>query len=250
MKTRVVPAVARATAILFHLAQSQGKCTLSQIARDLGVLPSTCLHILRQLAESGLVSYDAEFKRYGLGLGVVTLAQQFNRQDPFVSAAKPAIERIARTFRMKGTASEADGRDWIVVVAGTETMNEVHLDTPVGYRVPIFAGATGRCAAAFGSWSDAQLAANFRKVRWQAPITFEDWRAEVEAVRRTRIAVDAGRYRAGITTMSTPILSSSGTATCFIGIVTISPQLSAATRKSVGKALLAAAEEIERELRM
>ena len=109
MTLRAVPAVRRGVAILYYLAGTTEERGVSRIARDLGMLPSTCLHILRELAAGGLVTFDAARKTYALGLGVLTLSRQFSRKHTFAQLAQPHLERIAREFNVKVTASENDG---------------------------------------------------------------------------------------------------------------------------------------------
>src|SRR5690606_10540803 len=63
-RIREVPAVSRAIAILRLLGRGQGPMTLKAIAEELGMVTSTCLHILRVLVSEGLVKVDASSKRY------------------------------------------------------------------------------------------------------------------------------------------------------------------------------------------
>ena len=61
-----VPAVRRAGAILWELSNRAAPMNLSQASRAVGVIPSTCLHILRELVSARLVSYDSNSKTYQL----------------------------------------------------------------------------------------------------------------------------------------------------------------------------------------
>ena len=83
-RTGDVPAVRRASAMLWHLGHHPDGLSLSRIARDLEVLPSTCLHILRELGAARLVAYKAKDKLYRLGSGVLSLARQLTGQNRFV----------------------------------------------------------------------------------------------------------------------------------------------------------------------
>jgi DNA-binding IclR family transcriptional regulator len=57
------PAIARAAAILRLLGKSDVPLGVNAIARELGLVPSTCLYVLRALAEEELVAFDADTKR-------------------------------------------------------------------------------------------------------------------------------------------------------------------------------------------
>ena len=65
-----MPAVRRAASILWELADGSTPMSLSQISRAVDVIPSTCLHILRELATARFVSYDPGSKTYQLGSGI------------------------------------------------------------------------------------------------------------------------------------------------------------------------------------
>lgn len=83
-----VPAVARAVRLLERLAVAGGARSLSDLARDLGVGPSSLLAILTTLRHAGLVCRDQE-GRYTVGPGLAALGQ--------AAACKlRACERFAR----------------------------------------------------------------------------------------------------------------------------------------------------------
>ena len=63
---RQFPAVTRAVAILRALGQSPEPLGVNAIANQLGLIPSTCLHILRVLVAEELVAFDPDNKKYTL----------------------------------------------------------------------------------------------------------------------------------------------------------------------------------------
>ena len=92
--TREVPAARRAVAILRLLGANEEPLGVNAIARSLGLVPSTCLHILRVLVDEELASFDPASKRYALAAGVLTLARRFLRRDGFAELAQPALDRL------------------------------------------------------------------------------------------------------------------------------------------------------------
>src|ERR1700678_1739692 len=103
-----VPAVRRAVVILTYLAEQSGGAGLSRISRDLDIIPSTCLHILRELAITRLVVVQQNGKLYSLGSGLLALAGRIDRHRVFLQATQPVLERLTRTFPAYATASELD----------------------------------------------------------------------------------------------------------------------------------------------
>lgn len=72
---RQFPAVTRAVAILRALGQSPEPLGVNAIANQLGLIPSTCLHILRVLVAEQLVAFDPDNKKYTYGAGILTIAE-------------------------------------------------------------------------------------------------------------------------------------------------------------------------------
>src|SRR5262245_60791432 len=73
-RVRPVPAVSRAIGILRFLGRNPEPLGVKAIAEQLGMVTSTCLHILRVLVAEELVKVDAA-KRYRLGSGMLSLAR-------------------------------------------------------------------------------------------------------------------------------------------------------------------------------
>ena len=80
VKDSKAPAISRAAAVLRLLGKSDAPLGLGAIARELGLVPSTCLYVLRALVAEELVSFDADTKRYALASGVLTLARGWLRR--------------------------------------------------------------------------------------------------------------------------------------------------------------------------
>ena len=111
------PAISRAAAILRLLGKSDTPLALGTIARDLKLVPSTCLYVLRALADEELVSFDPDTKRYALEAGVLTLARQWLRRDAFADLVQPALDRIAGEFDVSALGVQIMGLDKIGAVA-------------------------------------------------------------------------------------------------------------------------------------
>src|SRR3984893_6014173 len=75
------PAISRAAAVLRLLGKSDVRLGLQSVAGELGLVPSTCLHVLRALVAEEFVSFDRDAKRYSLEAGVLTLARHWLRRN-------------------------------------------------------------------------------------------------------------------------------------------------------------------------
>jgi DNA-binding IclR family transcriptional regulator len=205
VKESKAPAISRAAAVLRLLGKSDAPLGVQAIARELGLVPSTCLHVLRALVAEEFVSFDPQSKRYALEAGVLTLARHWLKRNPFSDLAQPMLDRIGRNFDVTMLGVHIVGLDHIIAVAVSQTGANLQLSTQVGSRFPALISATGRCIAAFGGYSEEELEARFRTLRWDDPPTFASWREQVHTTREQGIAVDAGNYISGVTVVAAPV---------------------------------------------
>jgi len=209
-RMRDVPAVTRAVAILRLLGRSDAPLGVNAIARDLGLVPSTCLHILRVLAQEGLVAFDASTKRYALDAGLLTIARSVLRRDRFADAVQPALARLSERYGVTAIGVRVIGLEHMVVVAIARSALPLRLSVEIGSRFPALISATGRCIGAFGGHRRTDLDRGFRALRWDRPPTLADWHGEIEQARRNGYSVDAGNYIRGVTIVAAPVLDRGG----------------------------------------
>jgi len=205
LKTSKAPAISRAAAILRLLGKSEAPLALQTIARSLGLVPSTCLYVLRALVDEEFVAFDPDTKRYSLEAGVLTLARQWLRRSQFTDLVQPVLERISQTFDVTTLGTHIVGLDHMIVVAVAQSGNNFQLSAQIGSRFPALISATGRCIAAFGEYPEDELRKRFRALRWDQPPTFEEWRAQVDETRARGFAVDEGNYISGVTVVAAPV---------------------------------------------
>lgn len=199
------PAIARAAAVLRLLGKRGTPMGVQAIARELGLVPSTCLYVLRALVAEELVAFDDDTKRYGLDAGVLTFARAWLRRDQFNDLAQPILDRIAREFGLTTLGVQIFGLDHIIVTAMSQSEQNFQLSTQVGSRFPALVSATGRCIAAFGVHEMEALRPRFETLRWDEAPSWQDWCAQVAEARESGVAVDAGHYISGVTVAAAPV---------------------------------------------
>jgi DNA-binding IclR family transcriptional regulator len=205
VETSKAPAISRAAAVLRLLGKSDTPLGVQSIARELGLVPSTCLYVLRALVAEELVSFEPDTKRYSLEAGVLTLARHWLRRNRFNDLAQPVLERVSQAFGVTMLGVHIVGLEHIIVVAVSQSGMNIQLSTQIGSRFPALISATGRCIAAFGEHAEAELEARFHSLRWDEPPTYQAWKAQVAQTRAQGIAVDAGNYISGVTVVAAPV---------------------------------------------
>jgi DNA-binding IclR family transcriptional regulator len=205
VKVSKAPAISRAAAVLRLLGRSDVPLGVQSIARELGLVPSTCLHVLRALVAEEFVAFDPATKRYSLEAGVLTLARHWLRRNQFNHLAQPVLDRIAQKFDVTMLGVHIVGLEHIIVVTVSQAGPNFQLSAQVGSRFPALISATGRCIAAFGGHSQRELQTRFKTLRWDEPPSFEDWEEQVKQTRAQGFAVDAGNYLSGVTVLAAPV---------------------------------------------
>lgn len=206
VRFREVPAVRKAVAILRLLSRAPEPMGVNAISKELGLVPSTCLHILRVLAAEGLVATESGTKRYTLDVGILSLARSLMRGNEMVRLIQPELDRISRAYNVSMIVEKVIDIEHSVAVAVSHSTSAMRLNVEVGSRFPTMVSATGRCFAAFGDATDAELAEQFPKLRWSVAPTKRDWKKQVVEASNKGYAVDIGNYIFGHMVLCVPVI--------------------------------------------
>lgn len=247
VKDSKAPAITRAAAVLRLLGKSDAPLALNAIARELGLVPSTCLYVLRALVAEELVAFDPQTKRYALEAGVLTLARQWLRRNRFPDMAQPVLDRLANQYGVTMLAVQILGLDHIVAVAVAQA-GGLQLSVQVGNRFPALLSATGRCIAAFGGYGEAELKARFDRLRWDEPPTYDEWQRQVEETRAQGFGVDRGNYISGVTVLAAPVWKARGRPSHALVAIGIGSALRRGGMEELQQALLAASRALTGQL--
>lgn len=243
-----VPAVRRAADILWALAARPTPMNLSQISRAVNIIPSTCLHILRELVAARLISYDVNTKTYQLGSGIADLAKSATYLYQFADVARPQLQEIANRFAMTATATSRIDDQHLALVAFANPPNGISVSVTLGGRAPLVSGAAGRCFAAFGGLSEKQIASIFAKIQWDNPIDYETWRREVEQAKVDGYSVDRENFVAGVSAIAVPVIVPGQPVMNTVGVYAITAQLQRTDLNMIVAALKQTADNLSSRL--
>lgn len=243
-RVREVPAVSRAFAILRLLGRSPQPQTLKAIADELGLVNSTCLHILRVLIEEGLVKVDRGTKQYSLDVGMLALSRSVIERNPFPILVQPVLDRLANQWKLTAIGVEISGLDHMVVLALARAHAPFSLHVDVGSRFPALISATGRLVAAFSEASDKEVDRRFKALRWDEPPDIDAWRAEVQTVRQQGYSIDRNTYISGIMVIAVPVFDRHKRMTHSLVVAGVADRLSDAQSQVLIKEMQAEAERL------
>jgi DNA-binding IclR family transcriptional regulator len=124
---------------LEHLAASRAPLTVAEVARLLGVHRSIAYRLLRTLEAHRLITACAG-GRYGLGLGLLSLAKQVDWD--LRDAALPVLTRLVDKTGATAVLSVLDGDEAVTLVQAVPREG-AHISLGEGVRHPLDRGSPG-----------------------------------------------------------------------------------------------------------
>jgi DNA-binding IclR family transcriptional regulator len=236
----IVKPVVNAIRILRYLSQTGQPTRAIQIARHLSINSSTCFNILRTLVAEGVVEFSPLSKTYLTGLGLVKLAQNTLTEGQRFSVVKPLMHDLAARYGVSVALWKRIGLDRILLVALEHSPSDLRIHMTEGQRLPLMMGASGRTIAPYVGFDRTQLRAMFKTLRWQRPITFEDYWRQVEETRARGFSIDDGYFARGILSIAAPVRDPTTDAVDFsMSVVMFQGQYDDAGLAEVGRELCA-----------
>lgn len=195
-------AIRRAASILQRIARvtTGVSPTLGDISASMGLSRSTTHRILKSLVDTGLATYDAESRRYGIGMLAYELGLAV--ADPLSENGqwRLAVERIARRTQATTYLMRRSGMEAVCVFKADGTSLVRVMPVNVGQRrlLGVGAGATALLAALEDDEVEQVLnamAAELAQLGQRAP---DQLREDVAVTRRDGHAVSQGRVYASV----------------------------------------------------
>jgi IclR family transcriptional regulator, acetate operon repressor len=205
-----VGSVVQAISVLRHLGTLEGGAGVTAIAKSLGLSPSSCFNILKTLVAEEFLEFDSRQKTYRLGLGAIDLTRHALGTSRVFPALKNKLQALSDQYHIAVGLWRLVGQKRLVLVGVAESEQATRIHLEVGQRVPLLAGAIGRCWAASKRLPAQEIAKGLDEVQWQSRPLLEDYLRQVEAARRLGFAIDSGQWRRGVTTVAAPINDEEG----------------------------------------
>lgn len=233
---RDVGAVVNALRILQFLAASDAPVGVAVVARGTKISTSTCFNILRTLARARFVSFHPTEKTYALGLAMAELASGLLGVS-HAELIRPELERLALNYETLILLWRVTDDNHLVLIDRAHSQTAIRVEIGVGYRIPMLAGAVGRCVAAALPLPPAEMRRRFAALRWQSPPTFAAYQADVARAREIGWALDDGKLYRGLVTVAAAVLDQKGRPRFGFSGVSIAGQQTQARLDDLGRDL-------------
>lgn len=236
-KTVIVKPVINAVRIMRYLSETGSPARAITIARSLSINASTCFNILRTLVLEEVVEFDALSKTYTTGMGLTRLVENFLTEGQRVAAVVPHMTDLAAEFSVTMALWKRVAPDRIVLVKNVSSPTDLRIEMAEGQRLPMMMGATGRLFAPRLDLTERKLRAMFRTLRWQRPLTFEEYWQQVEAAEVNGWAIDDGYFSSGVKSIAVPVNDRTGNLIYTLVAIMFRSQLEEAREIDLGRAM-------------
>lgn len=241
---KFVGAVGSAVKIMRRLAQTDAPQGVAAVARETGLNVSTTFNILKTLTHERLVVFDERTKSYKLGMGMLELAAPVLGRRPN-DLIGPLMAQVAEAHRVLVALWHVTSSGRIVLSDRVVPEHVVHADIRPGSRLPMLAGAVGRCMAARSGMPREALHEAFAALQWQDPPSFASYWEDVEMARETGYAFDFGQLFKGLNMAAAAVCDAQGQPRFGLSAISIADQMSEPALRDAAVALREAARFIE-----
>jgi DNA-binding IclR family transcriptional regulator len=241
---RPVAAVARAAAALDLLAGHEELGT-NELARRIGVNPSTASRLLATLEAARLVEHVPGSGRYRLGLRLLELGNTALTRLDVRGVARPHLQALVAETGETATLSVPGERD-AVTVDFVQSGSSVQSVARLGRPSVAHATAAGKVLLAFG---DIPLPTGPLERFTQRTVTDPPkLAAEVERVRRQGWAEAAGERETDLNALAAPVFGADGRLAAILGLQGPEGRFDRPARRSALEALLGHAQAVSNGL--
>lgn len=243
------PSVKKAFQILKNISDANRGLGVSELSKDLGISKSTVHGITSALEELGVIIKDPLTKRYKLGFTLFELGRLAYSNVDIRAVARPVMDDLMKTTD-SSVFLGVFSLDHVTILDIVESGHDLKITSPVGTKIPILAGATGKVFMACLSEEQAMkivLSKGLTKYTDNTIINPGHYFQEIRDVRRKGYATDDEEYILGVRAVAAPIHGNTSLMSA-IWVVGLKPSLDGDKMKAVIEETLQAAATISRRI--
>jgi DNA-binding IclR family transcriptional regulator len=201
------PIIKKAVEILRLLIKEYQPLGVTEIAKNLSISKSTAYGILQSFQEEGLVSKDSATKKYTVGKEMMRLSKMVFKGQDLVSIARPFLERLEELVDETIFLGVRE-YDSVKILEVIEAKKDFKISSPIGTKLPINAGATGKIFLSIMNNDDIIALLNEKGLPEYTENSITDinkYIEEIEKTRRLGYSLDMGEYLKGVGSAGTLI---------------------------------------------
>ena len=150
----------RGLILLERLAESSHGASLTDLAQQVGLAPSTTHRLLNTLEQLEFVRQDPALGRWHIGVKTFSIGNAFLDQRDMIGQSRPFLHQLMERTGETVNLAVRDGYD-AVFVAQVECREMMRMIVKLGGRAPLHASGVGK--ALLATLSDAEITAFLHK---------------------------------------------------------------------------------------
>jgi IclR family acetate operon transcriptional repressor len=243
-----VQSVDRAVRVLEILAR-EGEAGVSEVARQLGVHPSTASRLIGALLGHELVEHQGRRGKYRLGIGLLRLAGATAGQLDLTTQAQPICDALAAELDETTNVAITSG-GVVINVCQAQGSTAVAAQNWVGRRTVLHATSSGKVLLAHMSEEAREevLAGPLERFTPHTLTSAKRLREELESVRREGCAYAFEEFEEGLNAVAAPIRGRDGSVVAAISASGPAYRLSGEAITEACAAVVRAGAEVSRRL--
>lgn len=247
-----VQSLSRGLLLLETVAEAEAEegVTLSDLAMQVGLAPSTTHRLLNTLEQRGFLQQDAGLGRWHVGVRAFDIGNAFLNGRDFVAQSRPLLVRLMEECgETANLAVEDEGE--AVMLAQVQCREMMRMMVPLGSRAPMHASGIGK--ALLAQMSDQEVAAILHRHGLPA-ITEHSIRApealrkELEQTRTRGWSYDNEEHAIGLRCVAATLYDEQGQAVAAISLSGPSSRISDERVSSLGRLVADIAADATRTL--
>jgi IclR family KDG regulon transcriptional repressor len=205
--TYSAPSVKKAFKILYAVSDAPKGLGITDLSKKLKIGKSTIHGITAALEELGVLVRDPLYKRYTVGYSLLELCRTVYVKIELKDLARKPMEKLMDKVGETVFLGVLNG-DHVTIVDTVESRNEMKITSPLGTRLPLLAGATGRVLLSQVEKEKAiEMVQKKGLVRYTSKTVMDDrqFLREIEKAKKQGYAVDDEEYIPGVRAVAAPL---------------------------------------------
>ena len=215
------------------------KMTLSEIAAEIKLSPSTTSRLLNTLILRGYLSRDEETKKFGIGSQALRLTTSAFRTFDLRPLAVPVMRKLAEQYNESITLYVIQN-GYRVCIERIETTHALRHVVNVGDRLPLARGASGKALLAW--LPESELAATLLPGETVST-------ADLAKIRKQGFALSMGERDQGVGAIAAPVFDADGRVMCALSLSAPIIRLNREAFEKIAPDIINSANQISAALR-
>jgi IclR family acetate operon transcriptional repressor len=215
-----VQSLNRGLALLERIADNADGVTLTDIAQQVGLAPSTTHRLLLTLAQSGYVRQNEELGKWYVGVKAFTVGNAFLGARDIVESSRPFLHKLMEATGETANLAVLEGGE-AVIVSQVECHELMRMVVPLGTRTPVHASGLGKALLlAISEFEVAAILHQHGLTRYTEHTldTPAKLKQNLQAARKAGYVVDNEEHAVGLRCVAAPVYDEQGRAVAAISI--------------------------------